>query len=293
MPLGTPYHVPKGTLKASQIIFATNIKSLTGQNKIKRMIKFFRTIRKNLLEEGKTKRYFKYAIGEIVLVVIGILIALQINNWNEQRKERIKENIIVKSLYDEFIANSQYLGERINSISSNEKNSQHLLIFCNENQINISADSLLTLIVHACIGPGYSPKVSTFKRILNNEEFNLIRNDSLKALLNQYSSVLELTFLTNKWLFDNEEIIQAYSNDKFGGIAYGKKINEAQLSKSLFEGITVKKPTFSPNDIVGDPVFESILTIRLLYYGWTINRLNELQEHNKNIRDFIDRHYKF
>ena len=50
------------------------------------MIKFFRRIRQNLLSEGKTSKYFKYAIGEIILVVIGILIALQINNWNEQRK---------------------------------------------------------------------------------------------------------------------------------------------------------------------------------------------------------------
>ena len=51
------------------------------------MIKFFRKIRQNLLMENKTGKYFKYAIGEIVLVVIGILIALQINNWNENRIE--------------------------------------------------------------------------------------------------------------------------------------------------------------------------------------------------------------
>lgn len=50
------------------------------------MIKFFRNIRQSLLMENKTSKYFKYAIGEIVLVVIGILIALQVNNWNENRK---------------------------------------------------------------------------------------------------------------------------------------------------------------------------------------------------------------
>ncbi len=50
------------------------------------MIKFFRKIRQNLVSEGKTLKYFKYAIGEILLVVIGILIALQVNNWNEDRK---------------------------------------------------------------------------------------------------------------------------------------------------------------------------------------------------------------
>ena len=49
------------------------------------MIKFFRKIRLNLLMENKTWKYLKYAIGEIVLVVIGILIVLQINNWNSKK----------------------------------------------------------------------------------------------------------------------------------------------------------------------------------------------------------------
>jgi hypothetical protein len=47
------------------------------------MIKFFRHIRRSLLEQNKMGKYFKYAIGEILLVVIGILIALSINNWND------------------------------------------------------------------------------------------------------------------------------------------------------------------------------------------------------------------
>jgi|TARA_R110000737_G_C14509985_1_gene473452 hypothetical protein len=46
------------------------------------MIKFFRKIRQNLVSKGNTGKYLKYAIGEIILVVIGILIALSINNWN-------------------------------------------------------------------------------------------------------------------------------------------------------------------------------------------------------------------
>lgn len=54
------------------------------------MIKFFRKIRQNLLMENKNWKYLKYAFGEIILVVIGILIALQINNWNDERKTILK-----------------------------------------------------------------------------------------------------------------------------------------------------------------------------------------------------------
>ncbi|MFH4969391.1 DUF6090 family protein [Gaetbulibacter sp. M240] len=65
------------------------------------MIKFFRHFRQNLLSEGNTVKYLKYAIGEIILVVIGILIALQINNWNEDRKiEDIKQNYYQQLIAD-------------------------------------------------------------------------------------------------------------------------------------------------------------------------------------------------
>jgi hypothetical protein len=56
------------------------------------MIKFFRSIRQNLLAQGRITRYLTYAVGEIVLVVIGIFLALQLNNWNSARKEHSKEH---------------------------------------------------------------------------------------------------------------------------------------------------------------------------------------------------------
>ncbi|MBT8297953.1 MAG: hypothetical protein KJO52_06425 [Maribacter sp.] len=62
------------------------------------MIKFFRHIRYTLMEQNKTSKYLKYAIGEIILVVIGILIALQINNWNQDRINANEELSILKSL---------------------------------------------------------------------------------------------------------------------------------------------------------------------------------------------------
>ena len=65
------------------------------------MIKFFRKTRYNLMSENKKGKYFKYAVGEILLVVIGILIALQINNWNENRKVKNNEIVLLTKLQEE------------------------------------------------------------------------------------------------------------------------------------------------------------------------------------------------
>ena len=69
------------------------------------MIKFFRKIRQKLAYENNLSKYSRYAIGEILLVVIGILIALQINNWNENRKNNTKEQFLLASINKEFKAN--------------------------------------------------------------------------------------------------------------------------------------------------------------------------------------------
>ena len=69
------------------------------------MIKFFRHIRKRLIGEGRLSKYLLYAIGEIALVMIGILLALQVNNWNEHKKERIAEEKILSDLKEELYTN--------------------------------------------------------------------------------------------------------------------------------------------------------------------------------------------
>ena len=62
------------------------------------MLRFFRKPRQKLLPDNKFSKYLLYAIGEIVLVVIGILLALQVNNWNETRKDRLTEREILQNL---------------------------------------------------------------------------------------------------------------------------------------------------------------------------------------------------
>ena len=91
------------------------------------MIKFFRKIRYNLMEQNKTGKYFKYAIGEIVLVMIGILLALQVNNWNEARKNRLLELIYLENITADLNLNINELQEFIASRETCIKASDSIL----------------------------------------------------------------------------------------------------------------------------------------------------------------------
>ena len=94
------------------------------------MMKFFRKIRQNLLMENKTGKYLKYAIGEIVLVVIGILIALSINNWNEERKLKSVEIKILQDLMNDIQVNIGNLNEGINYMEIANADISKVLLMC-------------------------------------------------------------------------------------------------------------------------------------------------------------------
>ena len=80
------------------------------------MLPFFRKIRWHLAANNQFLKYSRYAIGEIVLVVIGILIALQINNWNEERKDQVKKQVYVEALISDLVKDTTEIGLFIREI---------------------------------------------------------------------------------------------------------------------------------------------------------------------------------
>ncbi len=113
------------------------------------MIKFLRKIRQKMLIDNKFSKYLIYAIGEIILVVIGILIALQINNWNEHQKELKQEKVIMSNLNNEFIENDKSLNKHSIRYQKSKESIHFLmsLIGQSENEIaKYNIDSLLSLM---------------------------------------------------------------------------------------------------------------------------------------------------
>ena len=102
------------------------------------MIKFFRHIRRSLIQKNQMGKYFKYAIGEILLVVIGILIALQINNWNEGRKAKEKEREVLIEIISDLeytLDNCDYvINRRSNNLIRTIQSQKAILKVLNTNQ---------------------------------------------------------------------------------------------------------------------------------------------------------------
>ena len=119
------------------------------------MIKFFRKIRQNLLSEGKTGKYLKYAIGEIILVVIGILIALQINTWNEERSDKNQERQLLSQMYKELEMDYSHLIE-ISDYSKEKLNATKLLINVIDQKITYY-DSLNNAFSNAITYSSFTP----------------------------------------------------------------------------------------------------------------------------------------
>jgi len=153
------------------------------------MIKFFRQIRARLLAENKVSRYLIYAIGEIILVVIGILIALQINNWNELKKDKIKEHKILSSLFQDFQININHLEEALSLYPEMEERSFKVL-----DLIGLENDSLKKIDPLRIIRTTYILTEivdGTLISVLNSDKLETLKNDSLKNLLTAYPASIE------------------------------------------------------------------------------------------------------
>lgn len=178
------------------------------------MIKFFRKIRQTLLSERKTGKYFQYAIGEIILVVIGILIALQINNWNEGRKEFRKS----KALLEEF---KRDLAR--DTVESNYVTGKL------EHQINVESWALnltsydasqLDSLKLVFLGPYYQQPITvrTFNKLQNSENPNLSGFEKLQNNLAKYYT-------------DTKYLLDAYNEEEKHYAMYNE-INQVILEKT-------------------------------------------------------------
>ena len=157
------------------------------------MIKFFRHFRYDLMGRNKTSKYFKYAIGEIILVVIGILIALQINNWNEQRLNANRETAILAIINGEFKLNRKQLDSVIKQhqiVQSNCAKIIKLFPITSKPEPQV-LDSLSHQLFWSYGGVTFNPSQTSINALASTSSFQIISNVTLRNLLISWNDLIK------------------------------------------------------------------------------------------------------
>lgn len=194
------------------------------------MLRFFRKMRKALIPENRFGRYFFYAVGEIFLVVIGILIALQVNNWNEQRKDRIQERNFLVRLEAEVSSDIENISNSIHANKSRMQRARFLMASINQSQL---AEDSATYFIQSIEYAGYTnnPVVSdnTFEEIKSSGKLSLIRNEKLRSAIQKYYSWTSERGQYHFILQDNQ---LNYLHERQGILSPSQQINMGSFTPS-------------------------------------------------------------
>jgi len=200
------------------------------------MIKFFRKIRKNLLNEGKTTKYFKYAIGEIILVVIGILMALAINEWKNEQRIRIEEKNTLQKLTQDlksdqqrFLKNIEFYKNRHDYLT-NAKEIIYKKSFSDE-------DIKSVMNYGGAIHRELNPRKTTYNEMLNSGRIYNLSNDSLVNSIIDYYQYLDESIYQNR-----------VSRTEFRALFYGPDFTDFWFWKVDDDEFSYAKKFFSDTD---------------------------------------------
>ncbi len=207
------------------------------------MIRFFRTLRQSLLAENRVSKYLLYAVGEIVLVILGILIALQVNNWREDLKSNRYERSILKEIRNSLldgIPDSKAIGERARRTTEGAlRMARHL------NGVRLPEDSLYLLIDRLRFRRIYQYNSGPYES-LKSAGIERISNDSLRfELIALYDDLLPaadelLNEVLRERISDNEERYRelfppsGLDVTPGGSLEYRIEISDETLKSSLF-----------------------------------------------------------
>jgi len=244
------------------------------------MIPFFRRIRKQLANDNKPLKYLRYAIGEIVLVVIGILIALQINNWNQERQQRQKEKKILMELKRDLVSNDSILQHEIEFQESTvEKITVIIEHLKKKNPFN---DTISLYLKHAMY-PERIQFVSSAYESLKSMGIDIISSGPLRGDI-AYLFTNEFPFVST-WLRDAG---QEYANlmlpfyikffeftDELSAVTPSFNPNETRLTAD-YENLSISKE------------FINVLSMKRSLKRAVISRQTRLQDRVKKTINTID-----
>ncbi|NNL15242.1 MAG: hypothetical protein HKO81_01210 [Flavobacteriaceae bacterium] len=251
------------------------------------MIKFFRTIRRSLIMNNQTGKYFKYAIGEIILVVIGILIALQINNWSKVSNSRILEQSILNNLKEDFNKNQQEIEVLILANIKYERNLKKFIEILKSSPEKKIIEIADTLAMAAIAAPTYIPTTSTIDVIISTGNIDLIQNEELKTLISRFKR--EIADLS-----EDEIDVRVIANNQLAPLLGEEDdlINEYENTYAYTIDRENKIKINSSSKINNSNLLSTYIALRLYYNKMILAQLKGINEMQKNILNIINKEIK-
>ena len=242
------------------------------------MIKFFRRIRQKLLTENKFSKYLVYAIGEIILVVIGILIALQINNWNESQKEEKKQIYYLNSLKSDLEANRAEFERVINWSKTTISNADSVIRISQTSLNDVDLKRLTNQILNAGNYSIFNNKSSTVRELMATGDLKLIKNDSLRSYVANWESEIEDI---RSYELPNKEHAQSHMKIVMTHLdVYKNRLNKPQFDTSMLLQLFTNRE------------FMNSLAGRARYPKWLVTEYQKQKEKTDDLLKFIDKELK-
>ena len=149
------------------------------------MLQFFKKIRRQSLQKSSFQKYLLYALGEIILVVLGILIALQINNWNENRKTDEKREELLLALLSDAQTTEKRLTHSIEISKSINNDLLYFLNLISNEELTVPIDTIRAYTSIVFQVANFKPALSTYETSLSTGDIGLIKNNELLHFSNQ------------------------------------------------------------------------------------------------------------
>lgn len=154
-------------------------------------MKFFRNIRQRLLSERRIRKYCIYAFGEIVLVMIGILLALQVNNWNNKRIQNKKEAIYIENIHKQFLFNKTQLDVVTLYHQKVYDNVSKILSLVPIDDEHTHMDSLSSYVSGTFYQYTFNPQQSTINSLTNTSSYDIVSNNELRERLQSWEELVK------------------------------------------------------------------------------------------------------
>jgi hypothetical protein len=186
------------------------------------MLRFFRQFRQNLLTEsdaggpgpaGRKRKYLGYVIGEIIILIIGILLALQVDTWNTRRQEHAEARVFLQRLKNEFLDNRKQMVQKITMRTLALESARELLRYVDGKSENLSRSQVDSLLANALPVYTFDPSQGVQNQLTSTDKLTLMENEALNDRLSNWNSMIQD-------FKEDEDMYNSYNHNHFRPFLY-------------------------------------------------------------------------